>query len=125
MMSLASSRVSPPSSRSGGQALTALVAAALERQPARARAHPGTKPVGAGALALLWLIGALHDRCSPPRAVFLPPPERWSRRWGGRSMSIGPTGRRGFFPPIAGSSEVRLARVGYSRRTGLRAGPPS
>ena len=45
---------------SDGQPLAALVAAALERQAAGARAHARAEPVGAGALALLGLVGALH-----------------------------------------------------------------
>src|SRR5262245_15800385 len=50
---------------SDGQALAALVAAALEHEPAGTRAHTGAKPVGAGALALLGLIGALHVSRTP------------------------------------------------------------
>ena len=42
--------------------LAALVAAALEQRAAGARAHAGAEPVGAGALALLRLVGALHER---------------------------------------------------------------
>jgi hypothetical protein len=42
------------------QACAALVAAALEHRPAGARAHTRAEPVGAGALALLGLVGALH-----------------------------------------------------------------
>ena len=46
--------------RLGGEPLAALVPAALQQLAARARAHARTEPVGAGALALLRLIGALH-----------------------------------------------------------------
>ena len=42
------------------QPLAALAPAAPDHVAARARAHPGAKPVGPGALALLRLLGALH-----------------------------------------------------------------
>ena len=47
------------------QSLAAFCPAVLERQPARARAHPRTEPVGPSALAFLWLVGAFHG--SKPR----------------------------------------------------------
>src|SRR5205085_5949480 len=55
--------------RSDRQALAALVAPALERQAPGACGHPGPEPVGAGALALLGLIGPLHGRPRIPRGV--------------------------------------------------------
>src|SRR6185437_1775052 len=47
----------PPSHR---QALATLGAAALERESAGAGLHAGSNAVGAGALALLRLVGAFH-----------------------------------------------------------------
>src|SRR5438552_11710184 len=44
----------------GRQALPALGPSTLERHAASSRAHPRAEPVNAGALALLWLVGALH-----------------------------------------------------------------
>src|SRR6202021_4176430 len=60
----------------GGEALAPLAAPPLEREPACARSHPGTEPVGTGSLAFLWLVSALHDRSSPAALVFPPQPER-------------------------------------------------
>src|SRR4051812_9472715 len=63
------------------QSLAALVAAALEHEPAGAGAHTGTKPVGAGALALLGLIGALHVSRTPSvRGLGAAPSRRAARR---------------------------------------------
>src|SRR4051794_25782089 len=50
--------------RLDGELLAALVAAALEHGPAGTGAHPLAEAVGAGALALLGLVGALHG---PPK----------------------------------------------------------
>src|SRR5262245_33804972 len=44
----------------GREPLAALGAAPPQHVPAGARAHAGTEPVGAGALALLGLVGPLH-----------------------------------------------------------------
>ena len=44
----------------GGEALAALLPAPADQGAARPGAHPATKPVGTGALTLLWLPGALH-----------------------------------------------------------------
>src|SRR5258705_185615 len=49
----------PPSD---GQSLAALGAPTLERQATGTRLHAGAEAVGAGALALLGLVGALHGR---------------------------------------------------------------
>ena len=45
-----------------GEASAALAAATAQDVPARLRAHARTETVRAGALALLWLVGALHRR---------------------------------------------------------------
>src|SRR5581483_4397427 len=55
-------RRAPARSRSDREALAALVAPALERQPPGARLHAGAEAVHPRALALLGLIGALHGR---------------------------------------------------------------
>src|SRR5438876_1043419 len=44
----------------GRQALPTLGPAPLERHASGSRAHARSKPVHTGALALLWLVGALH-----------------------------------------------------------------
>ena len=99
--------------RLGGEPLAALGAAALEKRTAGAGAHARAEPVGAGALALLWLVGALHgcararvqDRrrdafpafCGPPPGV--PRPRRSFRRCtlarpraaGARFVPLGPS----------------------------------
>ena len=65
---------------SDGQALAALGPAALERQAPGLRLHALAEPVAAGALALLWLVGAFHgERASATRRRILlharaPPP---------------------------------------------------
>ena len=56
--------------RSRRQPLATLAAPALDDLAAAARAHAGAEPVGPGALALLGLVGPLHDRrgsIGPPR----------------------------------------------------------
>ena len=53
---------SPRTTRSDRQPRAALAAAALDRRAARARSHPRTEAVRAGALALLRLVGSLHSR---------------------------------------------------------------
>src|SRR5262249_3719616 len=66
---------------SDGRSVAALVGAALEHEPAGTRAHTGTKPVGAGALALLGLIGALHVSRTPSvRGLGAAPSRRAARR---------------------------------------------
>ena len=122
-------------SRLGGEPLAALVAAALEHVPAGARAHARTEPVGAGALALLGLVGALHRE--EPRVQV-------SRRGGlPISLSIGAGRAAGRFsrdlrepPPEARSRPLRrgvhsaapraaaaVSPRGPPRHTSCRPGP--
>ena len=64
------------------RALAALVATALDGQTAGARRHPGAEAVGAGALALLGLIGPLHGtlRILPAAVHTLSPDVHITRR---------------------------------------------
>ena len=116
----ASSHVNPHAS--GGESLAPLVAAALERQPAGARAHAGAEPVRTGALALLRLVGALHRlfaaRCpTPPRPRARGRDAR--RAIGAASIGTAMRPRRNF-PASCGSRRSARRTLVIVARTGAR-----
>ena len=80
----------------------------------------------AGALALLWLVGALHLPRSPPGVVPLhESPDQTPPGGDGPAQKYRPDRRRRIFLAKCGHGDRGPAGVGYSRQTGPSAGPPS